>query len=321
MSVLGKHGYGAYNPMYVYTQEYIQVTLEDAIRQNESWIREWELRHNRFGCLYKTKTTHAGRMLELEIYPSFTNRRDYIRAIKEQKTGSAQQKQNTKNAQRKLVRLIQANFVTGDIAFTAGFTDDRQPKDIEECKRIIKNYFSTLKYHSKKAGEKGIKYIYVIEQTANKNVRQKYHVHMIMNRGSGANIHGIDIRDWIESKWRGGDYDNTRRLQWKQDRGGFTGISKYITKQFETLYDTERSGLRHWGQSLGLRQWTKPPTESYSRFGKRKVAGLIKKQAAMKTEFEKEYPGFEYLEDFPCEIRYSDVIDGFYLYCRIYRRE
>lgn len=312
--------YGTYTPLFVYTDKYIQTTLEEAIHQNQERWRDWETRHNLFGCAYKTKTTLSGRMLEAEIYPSFLNRKDYTRAVKEQKTKEAQKQQNEKNAQRKLIRQVHCNFTAKDIFFTGGFSDDRQPSSVDECRRFIKCFLDVLKYHAKRAGAGAIRYIYVIERQIIADGRIKYHAHVLLSKNAGTNLAGEDGRDWIESKWKGGDYSNTKSLQWKRG-GGYTGISKYFTKQFEKLHDTERAGLRHWGQSLGLKQWSKPPTESYSRFKKRRVAGLIRAPATLKAEFEKEYPGYEYLEEYPCEIRYSEVIEGFYLYCRMYKRE
>lgn len=285
-------------------------------------------------------------MLEAEIYPSFLDRKDYGRAIKQQQTGAAQKKQNEKNSSRKLVRKVHSNFTVKDIFFTGGFSDDKQPASIDECHKFVVCFLNVLKYHAKKAGAGAIKYIYVIEREEKKDGTVKYHAHIILSRNAGANtaqvcdkcgkvytrnqhgickkcggkLSGIDGRDWIESKWTGGDYANTKSLQWKRG-GGFTGISKYFTKQFDDLHATERAGLRHWGQSLGLKQWDKKPTESYSKFKKRRVASMVKAPATMKEIFEKEYPGYEYLEDYPCEVRYSEVIEGFYLYCRMYEAD
>ena len=314
-----KKCYASYNPIFVYTQEYHQTTLDEAINQNQQQLDIWAARHSMHGCIYKTKTTKAGRMLEVEIYPSFLHRKDYSRTIKEHRTGEAQKKQNTKNAQRKLVRMVHSNFAVGDIFFTGGFSDSTQPASDDDCKKFIANYLARLKYSCKNAGGGKIKYIYVIERSERRDGTVKYHVHIIMSKNAGLNSAGVDGRDWIESKWTGGDYANTKSLQWKQD-GGFTGISRYFTKQFEDLQATERFGSRRWGQSLGLIDCTETPKEDYSRFKKRRVSKLVRNEAEIKAEFEREFPGYKYLDDYPCEIRYSEVVSGFYLYCRMYRR-
>ena len=314
-----KKRYATYNPIFVYREEYYQTTLEDAIKEQQRKINNWLTRHSMNGCIYKTKTTKSGKMLEVEIYPSFLNRKDYSRAVKEQKTGKAQENQNAKNAQRKLVRMVHSNFVVGDIFFTGGFSPDKMPANYEECQKEVIRFLGRLKYSCKRAGGGKIKYIYVIEQTTDKNGAVKYHVHVILSKNAGLNPTGIDGRDWIEDKWFGGDYTNTKSLQWKQE-GGFTGISRYFTKQFEKLHTTERTGLRRWGQSLGLKEYSEQPKEDYSRFKKRRVSGMVKNQAETKAEFEKEFAGYMYLDDYPCEIRYSEVIEGFYLYCRMYER-
>lgn len=380
--------YDRYNPVFVFTEPVYQTTLEDAIRENQERIREWEIRQRLRNCEYKTRTGKAGRMLEAEIILSFLDRKDYTRALKQQKTGAAQKKQNDKNAQRKFVRQVHSNFTVGDISFGGGFTDENQPRSLEECHRFLARFFNVLKYHARKAGETEIKYIYVIESKEREDGSTHYHTHMILSRNAGANTarrcpkcgrvfpaggpavcpglpvparankpqlleigrkHGvrglsgemtnkdireaiakatacggkpvpIDARDWIESQWKGGDYANTRSLQWRRD-GGFTGISEYFTKQFDTLSETERPGQRRWGHSQNLKEYTRQPTESYSRFTRRRVANLLKAPATMKEVFEKEYPGYAYLEEYPCEVRYSDVVDGYYLYCRMYQKE
>ncbi len=335
--------YGYYIPLFVYREDYYQLTLEELIREQQEKIRQWEIRQRIFDCAYKTKVAKAGRMLEVEIYPSFLNRRDYSRALKEQRTGAAQKKQNDKNAARKLVRLVHTNFKVGDIFFTGGWSDDKQPKSLEDAKKEVGKFLDRLRYSAQQAGEKSIRYIYVIESVTKKSGTTKYHAHILLNHEAGANVYLVEKqkdgsvkyvhrnrckdpkaepvseRDWIEHQWTGGDYANTKKLQWKRE-GGFTGISKYFTKQFESLHETERPGLRRWGQSLGLKEYSRKPTESYSRFSKRRVAKLLKEPATIKAEFEKEFPGYLYPENYPCEIRYSEVIDGYYLYCRMYQK-
>jgi len=313
-----KKRYGNYNPLFVYTSDYYQPTLEDFIREQNQKLLDWERRQMRRGCAYKTKTTISGEMLESEIYLAFLNRSDYRRALKAEATGAAQKKQNDKNAQRKLIRYVHANFVPGDIFFTGGFSPDKMPATLQECKRFIVNYLNCLKYQMKRAGAGKLKYIYVVE-SVEKATGTAYHVHILMSKNAGANRDGMDGRDWVESKWKGGDYANTKSLQLK-NAGGFTGISKYFTKQLEKIHDAEGPFLRRWGQSTNLKKWTKEPTESYSRFKKKRVISLLKAPATMKEQFEREYPGYQYLEDYPCEIRYSEIVDGYYLYCRMYRK-
>ena len=315
-----KKRYASYTPIFAFREEYYQTTLEEVIKKEEQKKAIWAAEHDMRNCVYNTKATEAGRMLEVEIYPAFLHRKDYSRALKEQKTGEAQRKQNIKNAQRKLIRLVQSNFAVRDVFFTGGFSRQNQPQNDEECKKEVARFLDRLKYSCKRAGGGKIKYIYVIERSVLADGTVKYHVHILLSRNAGLNSAGMDGRDWIESKWTGGDYSNTKSLQWKR-QGGFTGISRYFTKQFEDLNPTERPNSRRWGQSLGLKDCTAPPQNSYTRFKKRRVAKLVKNEAEIKGEFEREFPGYEYLDDYPCEIRYSEVIAGYYLYCRMYRRE
>lgn len=314
-----KKRYGNYNPFLVYVNNYHQTTLEEQIHLQYEKIAEWELRQSRFKCHYKTKTTKAGEMLEVEIYPCFLNRQDYSRAKKAERTGKAQKNHNDKVAQRKLVRYINTNFVAGDIAFVGGFTNKLQPKTLKDCKREITNFINRIKYHMDTAGLTGseLKYIYVIESKI-KNGKEHFHVHFIFNDVAGANNKGEDRGKWLSSLWQGGDYPRIDYLMVK-NIGGLTGISSYMTKQFEEFSETEPN-KRRWGQSLNLKKYSEKPTSSFRKFNKRRVAGMLKAPATMKVIFESEYPAYNYWEDYPCEVRYSDVIDGYYLYCRMYKK-
>ncbi|MFV0399219.1 MAG: hypothetical protein ACK5LX_01195 [Oscillospiraceae bacterium] len=347
-----KKGSGSkYNPLFVFREELFpkpphQLTLEEVIREQQEKLREWEQRHRLIKCSYQTTSIEAGDMLEVSIFPSFSGRDDYRRAIREQRTGKAQQRQNLKNAQRKLVRLVHSNFKDGDIFFTGGYSPEREPASLGECEAHVTRWIKTLRYNAIQAGarSKDLKYIYVIEFTGT----GRYHVHVLLSREltahralrcskcgkaktprrghenrpckCGGHMERIDSRDWVEMKWDGGDYSNTKSLQ-KKRVGGFTGISKYFTKQFEDMSGTELPGRRHWGQSLGLVDRTAREKKSLSKFGKRKVVDMVKATATMKEAFEKQFPGYQYPEEYPCEIRYSEVVGGFYLFCRLYRRE
>lgn len=258
-------------------------------------------------CLQKTVSTKAGEMIEIQSFLSFINRKDFIRVKKHRPSREEQQNLNEKNAKRKIVRLINANFTINDIWGTFGWDNERQPPSEEDAKRQVVNFIVRINYRRKKRGEKPLKYIYVIESKPGRPEKGepdvKYHMHIIM---------GGDVdRDEIEQLWHGGEYPQTRRLVIK-DFGGLTGLATYIIKN--------PKGKKRWGQSQGLKPWTHKPTGSYSKFTKSMVERMVRDRGSLKEIFERKYKGYAYSEDFPCEIKYNEQIGGYYFYCRMYRK-
>ena len=64
----------------------------------------------------RTKTILSGKYLEVELFPVTAHGHRHDRRCKLSR--AEQRKQNEKNATKKLVRLINANFVQGDIIST-----------------------------------------------------------------------------------------------------------------------------------------------------------------------------------------------------------
>ena len=65
---------------------------------------------NRGVCGYRMKTITSGNIRECEIYPVFTNRADFTRGKKKRESRDKQRRINRRNAQKKLIRLLNANF-------------------------------------------------------------------------------------------------------------------------------------------------------------------------------------------------------------------
>lgn len=262
---------------------------------------------NDINCLQRTDSTKAGEMMEIQSFPSFLKRKDYSRAKKCRPSRLEQQNLNEENARKKIVRLVNANFTMDDIWETVGWDNERQPPTLEAARHEFVNYIGRINYRRKKRGQLPLKYMYVIESTPGNPEKGepeiKYHIHIIM---------GGDVdRDEIEKLWHGGEYPQTRRLVIK-DFGGLTGLSTYIAKHPD--------GKKRWGQSLGLKPWTRKPSKSYSKFKKSEIQKLMRDRNLLKEVFEKKYPGYAYSEDYPCKIKYNQQIGGYYLYCRMYKK-
>lgn len=285
---------------YDYEQVYTEYLAEDRPDYAEIIGRD-------LNCIQKTVSTKAGEMVEIQSFPSFLRRQDYSRVKKIRASADKQQALNEKNARKKIVRLVNSNFTVKDIWGTFGWDNERMPPTLDDARREFTNFVGRINYRRKKRGKAKLKYVYVIEIADGRPEKgepeTKYHVHIVMS--------GDVDRDEIESLWHGGEYPQTRRLVIK-DFGGLTGLATYISKG--------PVGKRRWGQSLGLKQWTHKPTESYSKFRRTDVKKLLKNRNALKEIFEKKYPGYAYSEDYPAEIKYNDLIGGYYLYCRMYKK-
>lgn len=73
----------------------------------------------------KEKHTISGRLLEVDFYPCFNSGREIPeREPKNQRTKEQQALYNQKTATKKLVRLVNANFDTGDIYLHATYSPE-----------------------------------------------------------------------------------------------------------------------------------------------------------------------------------------------------
>ena len=243
----------------------------------------------------KSENTDSGKvLLEAQIYPSFTDRSDVPRTKKKRESKPSQKNLNDRNSRRYLVELACINFGDGDIWATFGWDDDHMPKDLDAAKKDIANFIKRINYRRKKEGELNIKYIYILAF----NGYTRPHVHLLMTGK------GVD-RDELEALWGKCKRPNTRRIK-PDDDFLLTGLATYISNN--------PHGTKRWCSSKNLYKPTK--SRSYSKFKKRTVEKMVKDHEEMKTELEKAYPGYKYLDD---EVKYNGVTAAFYIYARMVR--
>lgn len=285
---MSKH-YENYAPEEIYDQEVLgEETIEEKIEQLRRKGRR------RIVC----KTIISGEMLECEIYPSYS-KKDVPRRPKENTSREAQKRINDKNSIKKMKRLIHTNFeFNKDLIVTPTYKDHYLPTE-EEARRDMTNYIRRLKRVRKKQGLPELKYIYVIgcEQEGKKSKKVRIHHHLIIN--------DMD-RDLVESLWGKGRIE-TKRLQ--PDEYGVEGLAKYMAYQSQ--------GSKRWYASRNLKQ---PKVyKSYTKLSRRKMEQLARKQIDWEETFEKIYRGKYKYSD--CSMYESDITGGFYLYCRMKRRD
>lgn len=249
---------------------------------------------------YTVKTIVSGQYIESEIYPFYQKKKDMPRVKKEKPSRMVQKNLNDKNSVRNLIRTVHCNFAKGDLILTLTYEDYYLPNE-EQAKRDITNYIKRLKRYRKKHGLPDLKYIYVIsfvsDEEREKSKKVRIHHHMIINY--------MD-RDAAEELWGKGRTES-KKLQ--PDEFGFEGIARYMFNQAK--------GKRRWVPSRNL---TKPKVyKSFTKLTRNKAEQLYSKPSEWESIFKKLYKGkYKYNT---CNGFESDFVGGFYLYCRMRRRD
>lgn len=281
----------------------------------------------------RTRTIRAGETLELEVFPLINASAPAREEYRRRKTSPAQVEINRRNSEKRIRRLCEANFGTGDVVmhptFDYGFEDyafsnptDRRaefdrlglPVDESGARRKFKNFIDRVKRYVKKCGKdpKELKYLYVLEKT--KEPRDEdinalpahFHFHAI--------ISGMDGCLTIEKLNELWGHGYTRAEPVNMRFNGLKGFTKYISKRING-----RNGRKlRWGHSKG--NLTEPVVrESDRRISRTRLAKIARDVMADGKEIlEKLYPEYR-LEEVPV-VRYSDFVAGAYIYARMRRR-
>lgn len=255
---------------------------------------------NRGVCGYRMKTITSGNIRECEIYPVFTNRADFTRGKKTRESRDKQRRLNRRNAQKKLIRLLNANFTEGDTWATFTYGADKLPPDEKAAHKFFRNYLRRLDYRMKREAWGELKYIFVTEYLDDgKKIR--VHHHCVMN---------FPDRDLAEKMWTGGARTHTRRLQ--PDEAGLEGLGRYITKGKEFLV----KHARMWSASRNLKQ--PKVTVSDTAVSRRRAQRMGMDYAEAEAFFQRCNPAYRMTFQ---EVKFSDDVAGVYLYARLIRRE
>ena len=268
----------------------------------------------------RTKAVYAGPMLSVDAYPvwdTHTARAARTEAQKE-KHREALQRQNQKNARRRLEALVNANFGEGDLILTHEYGHGKQPAGDEEAAKDIRNYIARLKYRRNKLGLPEMKYIYITERTQSRKYGVRWHHHIIMSGG-------ID-RDTAEQLWtkKHGGISNARNAQ--PTAMHLTGFSRYLvmdkrnrTMETDGKNPQEKAMRRGWNSSKNL---TKPKErESDKKLSIRKAQRIAEAMGNMDTAkeiLERCYPAYELLE---VSTKTSKWTSGVYIRAVMRRKE
>lgn len=270
--------------------EFLFDQSEQVLQQQAEWI----LRH-RDVARYRAKTIKAGDVLEVEVYPLWNTKQEASRA-KRHTTRQAQKNLNDRNAKKRLIRKINANFTEDDICITLTYKGQQLP-DEEQARRDIKNYLRRVKTYRKKNGMSDLKYIYVIEFGGKDGRRKRVHHHVIMS--------GMD-RDAAERLWQKG-FANTRRLQ--PNEYGLEALARYITK--------EPKGSKRWCASRNLVE--PKETKSDNKISKRRAMQMaVDFDEAPHRIFAQLFPDYDFTD---CSVKWSNFVAGAYIYAKMHKRK
>lgn len=230
--------------------------------------------------MIREKKIKSGNLLEIEFFPVYDNgHRIPERAPKEYLSKEKQKKLNKKNAEKKLIRKVNANFDEGDLFVHLTYPAASAPQSENEIKKDLRNYLRRIKTYRNNNNLPELKYLYVIEKTEYKSRPHKgkanWHVHMFMNE--------MD-RDTVEKMWIHGSA-NADRYQPRQF--GPKAAAKYIAKSPE--------GKKRFSGSRNLKEpvYPKPRDGKITRRGVEKIAT---QRIDDREYWERRYKGYEFIE-------------------------
>ena len=141
------------------------------------------------------------------------------RGPKKKKTPEGVAKQNQKNKEKRVQRLILMNFHEGDWHLTLTYRPDERPESMKEAKEQIQSFLGKMRAAYKKAGIP-FRYIYVTER----GKKGACHHHLIIediNQGT------IQTTKLVQKFWKHG---NRSFIPLYQD-GEFENLAAYIVKK------------------------------------------------------------------------------------------
>ena len=277
----------------------------------------------RLGVLaQRTKSVKHGPMLDVECYPVWDTRTAQ-RARSEAKKEThrrAQERANRKNAKKRLIRLVNANFGEGDLIVCCEYPLDKQPGSDEEARRDVVNYLKRIKYMRAKRGLPEMRYIYITEVTVSEKFGVRYHHHIIMSGG-------LD-RDEVESKWL---FKHEGRCNAKRAQPGekhMAGYACYLTedkREREMVKDGKNPQMkamrRSWNPSKNLIDPERLATTADKKVSIRRaqrIAETAEDFQNAKEVFKKLWPEYELLE---VEVKRSRWTSGVYISAQLKRTE
>lgn len=249
---------------------------------------------------YREQKYFYGDYLEVNMYPVYEFPHSSRRRKLRKPTSKVQERLNQINAERKLARIIPANFTTNDYKFELTYAPKNNPDNIERAKKDLSNFFKRVNRARTKRGLERMKYIYAIERGSSNG---RIHFHVIMTGG-------LTINE-IAKIWGKGYVDKVLPLMF--DEKGCTGIAKYFCKQ-----QCSDGNGKYAKRYVTSRNCVKPqPKNNDFKLSKRKVEQLAY-DSENHSLFENLYPNYCYAE---CKPFWNDDSGAYYITLYMYRKD
>lgn len=184
---------------------------------------------------YLERRIISGDLLEIERYFATRSGKKMPKSLKENETSKGQQDLNNRNAQKQLMRLINANFDgrKGDLFVTLTY---KTPVDEKRAKAEISYFQRRVRKYRRENGLPAFKYITITEKQG------KWHHHVIMN--------ALPLETILEL-WKHG-----RVTVSVMDRTyNFEDLAKYLTAESKPSKDGGRDNAKEPRRKYA-RRWT-----------------------------------------------------------------
>ena len=280
--------------------------------------------------MIREKQTRSGKLLEADFYPVTRDGRQLGRGPQTKRSSNAQKKYNKLQAQKKVVRLVNANFGEEDIFMTLTFIPDDDVDTDKQAKRKISNFIRRVKTYRErkvkelkellksmpknqkykkalKKAEAPLKYLYAVESSIYHRGKNKgkarYHFHLFL---SGC---GDGDRDAYEKLWKG----RTNADRYRPQDFGPEAAAKYISKDCGEQEEESGKTKRY----VCSRNLKKPKQKvKDGKLSKRKIELMVKKHLEDSAYWEHRYKGYKFLR---CYARWNEFNSNWYVSVVMYR--
>ena len=190
--------------------------------------------------MYVKKTIISGAVLEVEkTYTIRYKGKHTVRGPKQGITPEAMAKVNERNARKNLARLLNCNFVEGDLYLTLTYKLENRAASAEDCKDDLAKFLRNVKLASKR---RGLEFYYVAVSTFGD---RSMHHHVVMRCGL--------TMDELTKIWRLG-WINFKPLD---GSGDYTQLADYLIKHTNKTFNNAEKRV-HAKRYIHSRNMKKP---------------------------------------------------------------
>lgn len=191
--------------------------------------------------MYIKKEIHSGSVLEIEKLQNLKfHFKNTKRGPKISPTPNYMAKANERRAKKELARLINNNFLSGDMLITLTYAKDNRPKTPQETKNDIQNFLRNLKAAAKRKG-KDLLYVGV----SNFDYCGVPHHHLLLNH--------IFTDAELQNIW----FHGTINIKKLDNSGDYTKLAEYLLKHTNGIFQDHNCRV-HAKRFLRSRNLKKP---------------------------------------------------------------